>query len=332
MRSGVHVVVGTGPVGAAVARELRGRGARVRAVNRRGRSDGLELPDGVEVVAADVADPADAERALSDAAVTYLCAKPADDRWTERFPPLVDGAVAGAAAADAVLVFADDLWAYGPVDGPLTEDRPDDATDPLGRARADATRRLLDAHDAGRVRAAVGRASDLYGPGVLESVVGSRVFANALRDRVALVLGDPDQPHTYTFVDDFARALITLGDDPAAWGRAWHVPSAPTLTTREFVTAVYEAAEATPRMRALPGWAMRALAPVSSRMRRLSGVRYAYTRPFVVDHGAFESAFGADPTPHEEAVRRTLDWYAAEVTFDDDRRNGPLATGTPTGV
>ena len=319
-------------MGVAVAHELRDRGARVRAINRRGRSHGPTLPAGVEVVAADVADPDDARRALADAEVVYLCAKPADGRWRERFPPLVDGAVAGASAADAVLVFADNLYAYGPVNGPLTEDHPDDATDRLGRARADATRRLLDAHDDGRVRAAVGRASDLYGPGVIDSAAGYRVFANALRDRAALAPGDPDQPHTYTFVDDFARALITLGDRPEAWGRVWHVPSAPTLTTREFVDRVYEAADATPRIRALPGWAIRTLGLVSSRMRRLSGVRYAYTRPYVVDHGAFASAFGADPTPHDEAIRRTLDWYAAEVTVDDDRRNGPLVAGTPTGT
>ena len=332
MRTGVHAVVGTGPVGAAVARELRTHGARVRVVNRRGRSDGPALPDGVEVVAADVADPDDARRALADAEVAYLCAKPADGRWREGFPPLVDGAITGAAATDAVLAFADDLYAYGPVTGPITEDRPDDATDRLGRARADATRRLLDAHDDGRVRAVVGRASDLYGPGVLDSAAGYRVFARALRDQAALVPGDPDQPHTYTFVDDFARALITLGDRPEAWGRVWNVPSAPTLTTREFVNRVYEAADATPRIRPLPGWAIRALGLASSRMRRLSGVCYAYTRPYVVDHGAFASAFGADPTPHEEAIRRTLDWYAAEVTFDDDRRNGPLAAGTPAGA
>ena len=319
-------------MGAAVARRLRGRGARVRMVNRVGRTDGPALPEGVEVVAADVSDPDDARRALADAAVAYLCAKPPERRWPDEFPPLMAGAVAGAAAADAVLVFADNLYAYGPVDGPITEECPDDATDAKGRARAAVTRQLLDAHDEGRVRGTVGRASDFYGPGVLESAVGERVFANALRDDPALVLGDPDVPHTYTYVEDFARALVTLGDEPDALGRVWNAPAAPTLTTREFVHAVYEAADATPRLRALPGWAIRLGGLVSSRLRECSGVRYVYTDPYVVDHGAFEAAFGADPTPHEEAIRRTLDWYASEVSLDDDRRNGPLATGTPSGT
>lgn len=69
----VHVVLGTGPLGLAVARHLAARGDPVRAANRGGRAD---LPDSVEIVGANVAEAADAKRACDGAAVVYHCANP----------------------------------------------------------------------------------------------------------------------------------------------------------------------------------------------------------------------------------------------------------------
>ena len=69
----LHVVLGTGPLGLAVAGHLAARGDRVRAVSRAGRAD---LPDGVEVVGANVTEVADATRACDGAAVVYHCANP----------------------------------------------------------------------------------------------------------------------------------------------------------------------------------------------------------------------------------------------------------------
>jgi nucleoside-diphosphate-sugar epimerase len=287
-------------------RELRARGRVVRMVNRRGAAD---VPDGVPTVAADLTDPEAARRACADADVVYHCAKPPYDAWPELLPALTDGVVRGVEAADAVLVYADNLYAYGPVDRPLTESLPAAATGPKGSARAAAAEQVLDAHESGRIRATIGRASDFYGPGVRESVVGEQVFERALDDRRAFLLGDPDQPHTYTYIDDFARALVTLADHDAALGEVWHVPSAETTATREFVERVYEAAGHRPRMLAAPGWAVRLLGHVSSQFRQLHEIWYMYDRPFVVDHSKFADAFGVEVTPHERAIRETLDWF-----------------------
>jgi nucleoside-diphosphate-sugar epimerase len=52
--SGVHVVAGVGPVGRAILDELVDRRLSVRAIVR---SRVADLPDGVEVVEADLTDP-----------------------------------------------------------------------------------------------------------------------------------------------------------------------------------------------------------------------------------------------------------------------------------
>ena len=113
----LHVVVGTGPVGRAVIGELAGRGLRVRAVSRH---TAVGLPEGVETVEADITDRAEAARAAAGAAVVYHAASAPYHRWPELLPPLMRGVVAGARAAGARIVYADNLYAYGPVDGPLT--------------------------------------------------------------------------------------------------------------------------------------------------------------------------------------------------------------------
>ena len=228
----LHVVLGTGPLGLAVARHLAARGDRVRAANRAGRAD---LPEGVEVVGADVAVAADAKRACAGAAVVYHCANPPYARWSELHPLLMDAVIEGSASAGSRLVFGDNLYAYGPVDGPLTEDLPYLATGPNGRTRARIAETLMRAHESGRVRATIGRGSDFFGPNAHLSTVGDRVFTRALEGKPAQVLGNPDVPHTATYIEDFARALVTLGEQDEALGEVWHVPNAETVTARRFV-------------------------------------------------------------------------------------------------
>jgi nucleoside-diphosphate-sugar epimerase len=195
----LHVVLGTGPVGLAVVRELRARGERVRLVARTVRD-----VDGVEAFSADASRSDEAIRACAGAAVVYHCANLPYHRWPELHPPLMAAVIDGAAAARAKLVFADNLYAYGPVGGPLREDLPDAATGPNGRTRAVIAGMLRDGHRDGRVRATIGRASDFFGPYARQSIVGDEVFARALVGQPARVLGDPDLAHSVTFIDDFA--------------------------------------------------------------------------------------------------------------------------------
>ena len=163
----------------------------------------------------------------------------------------VEGILAGAAANGARVVYADNLYAYGPVAGPLTEDLPYRATGRNGRVRAALAEELMTADASGRVRATIGRASDYYGPWGRQSTAGERLFLPALDGKPAQVLGDPDQAPRVHLSDDFAHALVTLGTDERAFGGIWHVPSAETLTTRQFVALVYEMAGQPARLRVL---------------------------------------------------------------------------------
>ena len=304
--SNLDVVIGTGPLGLAVARRLLAVDRRVRVVNRSGKAD---VPHGVEVAGGDIGDLEFARQACRGAYAIYLCAKPPYSHMADSFQPIMDGAIGAAMATDARLIYADSLYAYGPVSGPLTENLPYAATGPKGRARAHLATQLMAAHRDGRVRATIGRASDFYGPGVIESSVGERVFGSALAGKPAGVLGNPDTRHTYTFIDDFARGLVTLGEHEEAFGQTWHVPSAETLTTREFITLIFEELRKPVKIRVNPRWLLSMVGVFNPTVREVREVLYQSEQPFVVDHSKYERAFGVETTPHRDAISRTLDWY-----------------------
>ncbi|MFE2545037.1 NAD-dependent epimerase/dehydratase family protein [Actinacidiphila glaucinigra] len=306
--SELHVVLGAGgAVGRTVVEELVARGRRVRAVNRSGR---LPVPDGVEVMGSDVASADGATAACAGAGVVYHCAAPAYDRWVNEYAAMTEAVRKGAAAAAAKLVFADNLYMYGPVTTPMTEDMPDAARNPRGRVRAEMARSLLAAHRAGDVRVALGRASDYYGPGGTNSIAGTNVFAAALRGRVARWVGDLDQPHSLSYLPDFAKGLVTLGEDARADGTAWHIPASEPLTGRQFLEIVFAQAALPEKYAAVGRTMQRGLGLVNPTVRALGETWYQRDRPFVTDATKFTDTFGPLPTtPHPQAVDATLAWF-----------------------
>lgn len=301
-----NVIFGTGPLGLAVARRLVSSGKAVRVVNRSGNA---QAPAGAEVFSADATDPEAARRACDGASVVFHCATHSYGQWDKVLPPIMNGIIEGAAASRARLVYGDNLYAYGPVDGPIREDLPYRPVGPNSKARAELATRLMDAHASGKVRATIGRASDFYGPHARQSKVGDGIFARGLAGKPAQVLGDPDAPHTVTFIDDFASALVTLSQQDRALGKVWHVPSAETVTMRRFIEMVFEQLGKPLRLRPVPKIFINALALIMPPMAGVKETMYQSEQPWVVDHSKFIHAFGGEPTPHETAIAQTLAWY-----------------------
>jgi len=306
----LHVVLGTGPLGLALILHLAATKQRVRAVSRHGRDD---LPADVEFVTANLADVSEARRACDGADVVYHCANPPYAEWPELHPPLMRAVIEAASSAGAKLVFGDNLYAYGPVDRPVMEDLPYRASGPNGATRARIAEDLMSAHEQGRIRATIGRGSDFFGPDAHQSTVGDQVFARALAGKPARMLGDPDAPHTVTYIEDLARGLATLGIREEALGAVWHVPNAETVTMRRFVDMAFEAAGREPRLRTAPRWGLALAGLFNPTIRAVREQLYQSERPWVVDSGKFERAFGWRATPLPEAIRATTVWFRARA-------------------
>ena len=307
----LHVIFGTGPVGQAVARELVKRGKTVKLVNRSGKKPG-GVPDSVSVVAGDVFDANVAKQLAQDATHVYQCTNPPYDKWPEQFPTLQANTLEAAASAGAKYIVMDNLYAYGDTNGrPITEDLPYNAQTKKGRVRAQMAKDALAAHAAGRVRVTIARASDFYGPGVVDSAMGDRVFGFALEGKAASAAGDLDAKHSYTYIDDIGQALVILGERDEALGQVWHVPNAEVTTTRQFITLIFEALQQPAKMSAMGKSMMRLGGLFIMPAREMVEMMYEFEKDFVVDSSKFTKAFGLKATPYREGVKQTLAWYKA---------------------
>jgi len=313
----LHVVYGTGPVGTAVIELLVAQGKQVRVVSRSGARK--HLPGQVELVRGDATDPGDAWRACGSATHVYNCTNPVDyHRWPEQFPSLQRGVLEGAAANHAKLIVMENLYVYGPHGcAPMTETMPMRGRGLRSTTRVRMTEELFAAHRSGKVRVASVRASDLFGPHVTESLVGARLFAPLLAGKTAQLFANLDVPHSVSYIGDVGRALVAVGADDRALGRAWHAPNAPAVSLRQFAQLLGEEAGVQPRLAALPRLVTRALLPLLSlttpQLRGLEENMYIGYEPYVVDHSAYAQLLGDHSTPLREAIRATVEWYRAHL-------------------
>jgi nucleoside-diphosphate-sugar epimerase len=301
----LHVIFGTGPLGKWTARELTRQGKRIRLINRSGQAS--DLPEGAEIVKADAYDARQTTELTAGATAVYQCAQPAYHEWASKFPALQAAILEGAASAGAKLIVAENLYMYGKPGGrPLTETSPYRAHTRKGKVRQAMTETLAAAQREGKVRVAIARGSDFFGPD--ETVSAGLLFWPALAGKRVSVLGRLDQPHTFTYVADFGKTLATLGTHDEALGQVWHAPSNPPGTQAEFVAMIQDAV-------GKPVKIQRGTAPVlwlvglgNPDARETIEMLYEFERPFVMESEKFQRAFGVCPTPLREAVQATVDW------------------------
>jgi nucleoside-diphosphate-sugar epimerase len=306
-----QLIFGTGPLGQAVARSLLGGGKTIKMVNRSG-SRPSDLPEEVEIIPGDAYNPEFTQQVTRGAAVVYQCAQPPYQKWVTEFPALQAAILEGAAANGAKLIVGENLYMYGDTDGqPLHEELPYAAQTRKGRVRAEMSEALLAAHRAGKVRVAMARGSDFFGPGVLKSSLGERTILPALQGKAAEITGSPDQPHSFTYINDFGAAMSILGERDEALGQAWHVPNAPILTQREMVTRFFNEIGLPVKIKSIGKLTLTFGGLFVPEAREIVEMMYEFEKPFVVDASKFIQTFGDIATPYEKSVSKTIDWYRA---------------------
>ncbi|MCH0558191.1 NAD-dependent epimerase/dehydratase family protein [Streptomyces sp. MUM 16J] len=307
----LHAVLGSGPAGTALARELARRGHAVRLVDR---TAGGAAIDGVERFAADVSTTTGARQAVAGAAVVYHCVNVGYHLQVEVMPRIQAAVLGAVMEAGARLVVLDTLYPYGETRGAvMTEETPWNATSRKGRMRAELDDRYLAAHRQGRAQVVLGRSADFVGPGVLNSTLGAAVFPGALTGGEVLGLGDLDLPHSYTYIRDVAAGLATLGERPEGDGRVWHLPTARAVSTREVYTMIEKRVGRPLNVVVLEE--PRPFGPFDQNfMDEYAEMFYQHTEPQVMDSSAIERSFGLVPNPLADTLDTTLAWFRTWLT------------------
>ncbi|MDT0302457.1 NAD-dependent epimerase/dehydratase family protein [Streptomonospora wellingtoniae] len=308
----LHVIVGAGPLGTALARHLADSGEEVRVVTRSG--GGPDHPR-VERVRADATDAAELSRLARGAAALYNCANPPSyDTWEQHWPPLAASLMEAAELTGAVLAIGGCLYGYGPVEGPMHRDLPLAATDRKGRIRARIWQDALARHEQGALRVTEVRASDYIGT-LNPTASYPELYAEQVRTkRRVFTFGDPDQVHSVTYIPDMARTLAAAAVDERAWGHPWHVPSPPAGTVRDLAADMAgEFGVAVPGVVKIPRPLLRTAFPFSPFLREMGELLYQWDFPYVIDAAATTEAFGVEATPWQEIVRSTAEGLSARA-------------------
>jgi len=185
-----------------------------------------------------------------------------------------------------------------------------------GQLRVQAADYMLDADARGALRVSIGRAADFFGPDGRLSMFGDMFFERVLRGKSARVLGDPDLPRAYSYIPDVAAGLVTLGSHADARG-VWMLPVQAAETTRQVVARFARALGRDVPIARVPTWVLRAAGVFQPMMREVAEMAYQWEQPYRVDDARFRAAFGALPTPWDEAIARTVAW--AREAYPDPR-------------
>ena len=305
----IHTILGAnGTISTELIPILQEAGEKIRLVSRNPK----KIP-GAETVAADVLNREQVFEAVKGSDVVYLLVGLKYDIkvWRASWPVIMRNVIDACAAAHAKLIFFDNVYMYGKVDGPMTESTPFNPCSKKGKVRAEIDEMLLREMKAGKIQAIIARAADFYGPRVTDkSGVSIMIFEEMKNGRSAQCLVRVNQPHSYTYTPDAARGLYLLASAEHAYGQIWHLPSAlPALTGKEFISIAAKYMGATDHIQVLPKWMMAILGWFMPFMKELSEMLYQYEYSYIFDSSKFEKAFPFKPTPYEDGIKETAAWF-----------------------
>jgi nucleoside-diphosphate-sugar epimerase len=305
----MHTILGAGgSVSNEVAKLLAARKLPFRTVSRHaGTGDGA-----VETRVADLAKHEQTVEAVAGSDLVFLLAGLKYDHklWAELWPRIIDNTVDACKQAKAKLIFFDNVYMYGKVNGPMTEETPYHPTSKKGVVRAQIATRLERAWKEGELTAMIARAADFYGPGAKNGITNVLIFEPLSKGKKPMCLVNDALPHSYTYVPDAAQALVTLAETPAAWNQTWHLPTtSPSLTGREFVVAAAEPMGKDPKYRVLSRTMVKLAGLFDPTIREVHEMLYQNDSPYVFDSSKYARAFGISGTPYAEGIAATASSY-----------------------
>lgn len=266
------------------------------------------VPGVTEVVTADISDREQTIRAVGGASIVHLLVGLKYDYkvWAELWPRIMANTIEACKHAGARLIFFDNVYMYGKVNGPMTEDTPFNPCSRKGEIRARIAQLLMSEWASGALTAMIARAADFYGPDTRNGVPNILVFEPMAKRQTASWLVNDSVPHSYTYIPDAARALMMLADSDSAWNQTWHLPTTPHPPTgKEFITMAAEAMGVTPKYRVLSRPMVRLVGLINSDVRESYEMLYQSDSPYLFDSSKFAQAFGFGGTPYREGIQAT---------------------------
>jgi len=305
----LHTILGAGgAIGNNLLDLLTQNGEQVRLVSRKYRP-----AENAESVEANVLDKSDLSEALRGSGVVYLLIgiDYSASSWEIHWPVIMENVISVCADQQIPLIFFDNIYMYGLVEGEITESTPFQPNSRKGKVRANIASMLLDAVQSGKIKALIARSADFYGPHSAQvSFLHQLVIGRHMHGKKAQWMVNPNMPHTFTYTPDAAKALYILAKDESAFGKTWHLPSStPSLTGEELIQLSAVVCDAPSGTQVISKLMMRVLGIFVPVLRESIEMLYQYERPYHFNSQAFQKKYGFNPTPYQKGIQETVDFY-----------------------
>ena len=303
----LHTIIGAGgSIGSNLSNILIQNGESVRVVSRSGKHN-----DGCDVRKANALNKAELSDALEGSSIAYLLIgiQYKASVWESDWPVIMQNTIDVCSEQEIPLIFFDNVYMYGLVNGVMTEETPFRPVSRKGILRAQIATMLLEAIKAGKVKAIIARSADFYGPYSEQmSFFHAMVLKNIIQGKQAQWMINGELPHSLTFTQDAAQALYLLSQDENCWNQTWHMPTAkPALTGNDLMNLSSNVLNKPKKSMIIPKWMLRILGIFIPVIKENMEMIYQVSEPYIFGSDKFEKHFNFMPTSYEEGIKKSIE-------------------------
>ncbi len=302
-------ILGTGQVGRAIFEQLQlqTKKSEILLVNKSGKVS-FYLPEGTSVLACDVSIKENLIPIFQKSEIVFSCTDVPYPLWSSFYPLLSEAMIAGLKHSNTKLVFADNMYSYGNLNGQIIhEDLPHLATTKKGKIRAEIIHNFT-AHGVND-RVAIVKSSDFIGPRVEKGVFGIDFLKSIYNHKTVYLPSKTTLPHHFTFIEDFAKAMVLVAFEPKAFDQVWHVPNAPAIAQSKWVEIFKHETGLNIKFRSIPKFMIKLIGLYNPFVKELNELSYQFEYPYLVDNQKFINQFGDISTSPKEIVKSTIQWF-----------------------
>ncbi|QXV67154.1 NAD-dependent epimerase/dehydratase family protein [Mucilaginibacter achroorhodeus] len=299
----IHTILGAGgPVANALTDELIKNKKKVRLVSRRPVDVKAE---NVSWQKADLLELEQLRQATKGSDVIYLCAGLVYDAdiWRQQWPVIIRNVIKVTQEYNARMIFFDNIYMYGLVNGPITEETPYKPVSKKGEVRAEIAAMVMNEVKAGKLNATIARAPDFYGTTSTNAFLDLMVLAKYAKKQSAQWMGDPSKLHNFIYIPDAGRAMYLLGQSPESDNQIWHLPTAPVMTGHQFLQLAATIYGVKPKFMRINKFMLWALGLFNKLIAGTVEMYYQTDHDYNFNSDKFERAFNFKPTSYEDGIR-----------------------------
>jgi nucleoside-diphosphate-sugar epimerase len=306
----MQTILGAGGViGNETAKALKTHTKEIRLVSRNPKKiyeDDILFP-------ADLTDPDQTDRAVAGSEIAYLTVglPYTAKAWQAIWPVIMKNVIAACKKHHTKLVFFDNVYPYGKVKGPMTENTPYNPVSKKGTVRKQVAEMVMEAAEKGEINALIARAADFYGPATPLSFITAMVFENFAKGKKAQWMIRDDVKHALTYTPDAGKATALLGNTPEAYNQVWHLPTDPeALTGKEFIERAADAFGVSPKYTVLKKGVLRILGVFVPVIRESMEMLYQMEDDYIFYSSKFDRTFNFRTTRYEEGIKAAAKYYS----------------------